>query len=213
MGIVSYIRVSTERQGVSGLGLEAQRQDVARVFGTPEKEFREIESGKVSNRPQLNKAIKFAKENGHTLVVAKLDRLSRSVAFIAQLMDSKVDFKCADMPQLDTFTAHIFAALAQRERESTSRRVKDALAVKSQQLKLEGKRLGCPDITKDGRKLVDIIAENRSKRVYAKPDPEAVKTIKKMKSAGMNMDDISSAAAQIFGRTLSKVTIYSYLKA
>jgi len=212
MGIVSYIRVSTERQGLSGLGLEAQRQDVARVFGAPEKEFREVESGKINNRPQLNKAIKFAKENGHTLVVAKLDRLSRSVAFIAQLMDSKVDFKCADMPQLDTFTAHIFAALAQREREATSRRVKDALAVKKQQLKLEGKRLGCPDITKNGRKLADIIAENRAKRVYARPDPEAIRTIKKMKSAGMNMDDISSAATQLFGRTISKVTIYSYLK-
>ena len=115
MKIVTYTRVSTKRQGQSGLGLEAQEAAIqnyiqehsAEVAG----EFVEVESGKKSNRPQLAKAIALAKRTKSKLVVAKLDRLARNVHFISGLLESKVDFVALDFPEANTFTLHIMAAL------------------------------------------------------------------------------------------------------
>lgn len=199
--IVAYYRVSTQRQGVSGLGLEAQKHDVVRVFGSPVAEYTEVESGKKDDRPELMKAMAHAKEIGATLAIAKLDRLSRKVSFIALLMDTKVPFKCADMPGVDNFTIHILAAVAQRERELTSVRTKSALKV----LKDRGVKLGNPNAAAS-------MLENRKKRVYVKPDPRKIETLRILKDSGQSLTKISEVSEQLFGKKLSRMTIYNYLK-
>lgn len=139
---IAYYRVSTAKQGSSGLGLEAQRQSVHHFVrgGAIRGEYTEVESGKSNTRVALDKAIAHAKETGARLVIAKLDRLSRNVAFIFALRDSGVDFVCADMPDANTLTIGIFAAMAQHERELISQRTKAALQAKKQQ----GYVLGTP---------------------------------------------------------------------
>jgi DNA invertase Pin-like site-specific DNA recombinase len=129
---VSYLRVSTARQGASGLGLEAQRATVA-AYVAPDsilREFVEVESGKRADRPQLAAAIAFARMTGARLVIAKLDRLARNVAFVANLMDSGVDFVACDMPEANRLTVHIMAAMAEAEARAISERTKAALAAK-----------------------------------------------------------------------------------
>ena len=140
---VAYLRVSTERQGRSGLGLDAQRQAIADFCGghPPVAEFVEIESGKRDERPQLTKALHRAKVTGAKLLIAKLDRLSRNVGFIAALQDSGVKFVCADMPEANELTVHLFAAIAQHERKTISQRTKVALAA----AKRRGQKLGNPN--------------------------------------------------------------------
>lgn len=131
---VAYYRVSTQEQGRSGLGLEAQRQAVVRLIKTNGNrivaEFTEIESGRKNNRPELEKAVQFARDNDATLVIAKLDRLSRDSYFTNQLMHEGLKFVCADMPQANNFTIRIMAALAEYERELIVGRIKGALDAK-----------------------------------------------------------------------------------
>ena len=131
---VAYYRVSTKKQGKSGLGLDAQRNTVSKFIKRNGDriiaEFTEVESGKNDERTELSKAIETAKENDATLVIAKLDRLSRNVSFISQLMDEKVKFVCCDMPEANELTIHIFAAMAQFERKRISERIKEALDAK-----------------------------------------------------------------------------------
>jgi DNA invertase Pin-like site-specific DNA recombinase len=138
-----YYRVSTQKQGTSGLGLDAQRAAVrAFIADTAQlgNEFVEIESGKQNRRPQLLAAIAEARRVGATLLIAKLDRLSRNAGFIFALRDSGVDFVCCDMPDANTLTVGLFAVIAQHERETISKRTKDALAAK----KVRGAQLGSP---------------------------------------------------------------------
>jgi DNA invertase Pin-like site-specific DNA recombinase len=139
---VAYYRVSTARQGKSGLGLEAQRKAVTEHLdgGSWElvAEFTEVESGKRNDRPELGKALELCRKRKATLVIAKLDRLARNVAFIANLMESRVDFVAVDMPQANRLTVHILAAVAEHEREMISARTKAALA----SAKARGKPLG-----------------------------------------------------------------------
>lgn len=144
---VTYFRVSTDRQQQSGLGLEAQAATVARyvesVGGEVVASFTETESGKkATNRPELVAALKVAKKEKATLVIATLDRLSRSVCFIAGLLESKVPFVCADQPNAQAFQLHIFAAMACEERRRIGERTKAALAAK----KAQGVKLGSPTI-------------------------------------------------------------------
>ncbi|MES2389292.1 MAG: recombinase family protein [Bacteroidota bacterium] len=132
---VAYYRVSTARQGASGLGLEAQRAAVhafLKSSAVPGAEFTETESGSSNSRPKLAEAIAFARRHKAVLIIAKLDRLSRNAGFILTLRDSGVDFACADMPQANTLTIGIFAALAQHERELISARTKAALTAKKE---------------------------------------------------------------------------------
>ena len=128
---VAYYRVSTKAQGVSGLGLEAQREAVASyiraVDGTLVAEFEDVESGKTADRPGLLAALDRCKQSKAMLVIAKLDRLSRNVSFISKLLDSGVEFIAADMPSANRLTIHIVAAIAEYEREQISARVKGAL--------------------------------------------------------------------------------------
>jgi DNA invertase Pin-like site-specific DNA recombinase len=142
---VAYERVSTARQGSSGLGLEAQRRSIE-AFATSRRadlieRFTEVESGRNPNRPELAKALHLAKVTGSTLIIAKLDRLSRNAAFLLTLRDSGVRFLAVDMPQANDLTVGIMALVAQAEREAISRRTKEALAV----AKARGVRLGNPN--------------------------------------------------------------------
>jgi DNA invertase Pin-like site-specific DNA recombinase len=143
---VSYLRVSTDRQGKSGLGLEAQRQAVADYLNGGNwdhlREFVEVESGKQDDRPKLREALAYAKVTGATLVIAKLDRLSRNLAFIATLQDSGARFVAADMPEANETMIQFMAVIAQHERKLISARTKAALAA----AKARGKKLGTPNL-------------------------------------------------------------------
>lgn len=141
---VAYYRVSTAKQGRSGLGLEAQREAVrAFLNGGRWKlagEFVEVESGKRNDRPELAKALNLTKAMGAKLVVAKMDRLSRNAAFLLTLRDSGVPFVAADMPEANALTVGILAVVAQEEREAISRRTREALAA----ARKRGVKLGNP---------------------------------------------------------------------
>lgn len=142
MKYVAYYRVSTKRQN---LGLEAQKNTVLNyinsIGGELINSYNEKESGKCDNRIELIKAIDFCKINNATLVIAKLDRLSRNVSFIFALKDANIKFYCCDIPELNTLTLGIFATIAQSERETISSRTKAALQAK----KAKGIRLGAPN--------------------------------------------------------------------
>lgn len=143
MDYIAYYRVSTDKQGRSGLGLEAQKNAVEFYVagrGTILQEFTEIESGKRSDRPQLAQALALCRQRKARLIIAKLDRLARNVHFISGLMESGVEFTACDMPEANRLTLHIIAAVAEHEREMISKRVKEALAV----AKSRGTKLGNP---------------------------------------------------------------------
>jgi DNA invertase Pin-like site-specific DNA recombinase len=133
---VTYYRVSTVRQGLSGLGLDAQRQTVTQYLSgstrTVLNEFVEVETGKGANaldrRPQLRAALELCKKSGATLLIAKLDRLARNVHFVSGLMESKVKFVACDLPEANQLTIHIMAAFAEHEARRISERTRDALA-------------------------------------------------------------------------------------
>lgn len=141
---IGYVRVSTDKQGRSGLGLEAQRQAIESYLNGGDWQlldtFVEVESGSKSDRPQLRAALEACRRTGARLIIAKLDRLSRNLAFIANLMEAGVGFVAADMPHANEFTVHVLAAVAQHERKMISQRTKEALRV----AKARGVKLGNP---------------------------------------------------------------------
>jgi DNA invertase Pin-like site-specific DNA recombinase len=159
---VLYRRVSTNRQGVSGLGLESQDETVRRYVsnqkGTVVGEFVEVESGKNNDRPQLMLALTECHRLKATLVVAKLDRLSRNAEFLLRLQNGNVDFVCCDCPNVDRFTVGILALVAQRERELISERTRSAL----QMAKKRGVRLGT---TNPKRQVKLMVAGYRRQKV------------------------------------------------
>ena len=166
---ISYLRVSTDGQGIRGLGMEAQRSSVSgyinRQAGELVKEFVEVESGKRADRPQLRAALAACDRLGARLVIAKLDRLSRSVSFISNLMEARADFVVVDMPDANRLTIHVMAAFAEHEREAISRRTKDALAA----AKRRGVVLGTPrnftrEAAERGRLLGLGVRQDRSRR-------------------------------------------------
>jgi DNA invertase Pin-like site-specific DNA recombinase len=144
----TYFRVSTENQGKSGLGLQAQQEAVQRFMKADDAmvaEFTEVESGKRhQNRPQLAAALDYCRRRNGILLIATLDRLARNVHFISGLMETGIPFLAADRPTASPFEIHIFAAMAEEERRKISQRVKAALAVKRVQLAKEGRKLGNP---------------------------------------------------------------------
>ena len=150
---VAYYRVSTARQGRSGLGLEAQRKAVTDFLNggswNLRAEFVDVESGKADDRPELEQALATCELSGATLVVAKLDRLSRNLAFLAKLQESGARFVAADMPEANELTIHIMAAVAQAERKAISARTKEALiAAKARGVRLGGDRGNLEDLRK-----------------------------------------------------------------
>lgn len=144
--VVAYYRVSTQKQGRSGLGLEAQREAVRRYMSEHQSEllaeFEEVETGKGSNalekRPGLREAVALAKKKRATLLIAKLDRLARNVHFVSGLMETGVQFRCCDFPTADRTMLHFYAAMAEHEGHRISQRIREALAAK----KAAGKPVG-----------------------------------------------------------------------
>lgn len=141
---VAYYRVSTTKQGINGLGMDAQRDAVARYLNGGDwkliAEFAEVESGKRNDRQEMEKAIALCRKEGATLLIAKLDRLARNAAFLLNLRDSGVDFIAVDMPHADKFTVGIMALVAEKERDMISQRTRDGLAA----ARRRGTKLGNP---------------------------------------------------------------------
>jgi DNA invertase Pin-like site-specific DNA recombinase len=184
---VAYYRVSTDRQGLSGLGLEAQRSSVAQHINGGElvAEFTEVESGRKSDRPQLLAALAAAKRAKAVLVIAKLDRLARNVHFISGLLESGVPFVCADMPEADRTWLQMSAVFAEWEARKISERTKSAL----QAAKARGVRLGSPDPAKGSAAGIKRI-QARSEAFAARINP----IINNIKSQGItSLRDIAQA--------------------
>src|SRR6201993_719845 len=165
---ISYLRVSTQRQGKSGLGLEAQRNAVTEYLNGGQwslvKEYVEIESRKRSDRPKLAEAIQACRAYGAKLVIAKLDRLSRDAHFLLGLEKAGVDFVAADMPNANRLTVGIMAMVAEEERRMISKRTKDALqAAKRRGVKLGGDRGVAPTV-KIRKLAVEVLRERAAAR-------------------------------------------------
>lgn len=161
---VAYYRVSTDRQGRSGLGLEAQKAAVEALLKRSgsllRAEFTEVQSGKDDDRPQLNEALRLCRLTNSTLVIAKLDRLSRNVAFLATLQQSGTKFIACDLPEANELVVHILAAVAQAERKAISERTIAALAA----ARVRGIRLGNPRLKPGTRASAAIATQARSRR-------------------------------------------------
>jgi DNA invertase Pin-like site-specific DNA recombinase len=195
-GIVGYLRVSTKGQGDSGLGLEAQRAAVegyarhnsARVL----QWYTEVESGKLVDRPELARALAHTRRSKATLVVGKLDRLGRNVAFLSALMDSDVPFVACDNPHANRLTLHILAAVAEAEAKAISDRTKAALAA----YKVRGGLLGaqnpkCPSLSPEasakGRKRSAAVRRKRALEAYA----DLVPVIEELRADGQSLAAIA----------------------
>ena len=191
---IAYYRVSTSRQGASSLGLEAQREAVRRFIGERGQllaEFTEIESGRRhKNRPQLMAALDEVRKRRAVLVIAKLDRLARNVAFIANLMESSADFVAVDMPEANRLTLHMLAAVAEHERKAISTRTKDALAA----AKERGTRLG------NTRPLEALERANAAKN-YPKPAPEVQRLMGQFQAQGKGLREIARELNRLAIRT------------
>lgn len=152
---VAYYRVSTDRQGRSGLGLDAQREAVHNFLGqrphTLIAEMVEVESGRNADRPQLAEAFTLCRLHRATLIIAKLDRLARSVAFVSNILESGVDFVAADFPEANRLTIHILSAVAEHEARMISERTKAALsAARARGITLGGDRGNLPSVAVKG---------------------------------------------------------------
>jgi DNA invertase Pin-like site-specific DNA recombinase len=177
---IAYYRVSTDQQGKSGLGLEAQ-QEAVRLFAEREAyqvtaHYTEIESGKKNKRPQLLAALDQCRKKKAILIIAKLDRLGRNVAFIANLMESRVQFKAVDNPHADELMIHLLAAFAQHERKQISARTKDALQAairRGVQLGKHGKDV----LSQQNSEAADEFAE-RMRPVIAEVKQQGMTTIR-----------------------------------
>ena len=188
---VAYYRVSTTKQGQSGLGLEAQQSSVEAFTGGGEvlATFTEVETGTSKReRPELTKAIRQAKRTGATLVVAKLDRLARSVSFVSSLLESGVDFIAADNPSANKLTIHILSAVAEAEAEAISSRTKSALAA----AKARGRQLGTPsNLTaadkQRGRVLGAAAMKQKAKQAYS----HIVDSMQALRAAGASLQAIA----------------------
>jgi len=178
---VAYYRVSTQRQKESGLGLEAQNKAVyyyAKATSLRiEKEFTEAESGKNAKRPQLRKALQYCRKHNALLVIAKLDRLARNVAFISALMDSEIDFVAVDNPHANRFIKHVTAAWAEHERIEISIRTKAALAAAKQR----GVKLGknAAKLAEENKRLSEEFAQ-RMAPIIAQLRHEGITSVRKI---------------------------------
>ena len=165
---VAYLRVSTQKQGFSGLGLESQREIIQNYLYdiTPISEFIEVESGRKNNRPKLKEALDLCRKTGATLIVAKLDRLARNVSFLSNLLENDVEIVFCDFPQANKMVLHILAAISQYEAELIATRTKQALAAK----KVRGFKLGNPEHLLDKHEEA-IANSNKTNREKAKRNP------------------------------------------
>ena len=185
---VSYLRVSTVRQGVSGLGLEAQRSAVTAYLNGGQwnlvKEIVEVESGKRNDRPALTEALALCKRRRATLVIAKLDRLARNLHFISGLMESGVDFIAVDMPEANPTMVRMMAVFAQHEAEAISSRTKAALAA----AKARGTQLGGRRVSRERFAEIGVAARATSVTVRsakaASSRSDVIPVIEEIRTAG-----------------------------
>ncbi len=189
---IAYFRVSRKEQGISGLGLAAQKNTVLNYIqsqsGTLVNEYTEVETGtKKKERVEIQKAIHDAKEHNAILIIAKLDRLARNVTFVSSLMDSGIQFIACDMPSANNFTIHIFAAMAEAEAQLNAIRTKQAL----QELRKKGVILGKPEnLTNEARaKGVRVIKENA---IRNDRNRQALTVIVNCKEKGMSYRQIAN---------------------
>jgi DNA invertase Pin-like site-specific DNA recombinase len=205
---IAYYRVSTDRQGNSGLGLDAQRTAVLSHIGTGKLhgEYTEIESGKKhTNRPQLLAALAQCRSQRATLAIAKLDRLGRNVAFISALMESGADFVCCDNPHANKFMLHMLAAFAEWEREQISLRTKEAL----QQVKAELAQKGTRVSSTSGRAFSKLgnprpheaLEKARAVHHSRRPAPEVLNIMRSLQGQGMSYRAIARELNRLNIRT------------
>ncbi len=206
---VAYYRVSTNKQGISGLGLEAQQKAVQDFCakGVIVQEFIEVESGKKAKRPELLKALQLCKEKNYTLIIAKLDRLARNVLFTATLMESKVKFKAVDMPEADTFTIHIIAAVAEREALNASVRTKAAIKARIARGEKHGER---KTAKKGSLKARQIARMGGKAREYPEPPLTTLELIKMYSSNGFTVRQISEKLSEL-EISVSKSTVSKWM--
>ncbi|MFN0291334.1 recombinase family protein [Pedobacter helvus] len=190
MNYIAYYRVSTQKQGQSGLGLNSQKTIVKNYLKEiePLHELTDVESGtrKGNNREALLEAIKLSKRYNATLVIAKLDRLARNVKFITTLMESGIEFVACDMPTANKFTIHIFAALAEQEAEMISQRTKLALG----ELKRQGVKLGKPE-NLNCEAIAKGLIKRQENALNDENNRKATLLIKSMKNEGKSFYEIT----------------------
>ena len=190
---VAYYRVSTDRQGRSGLGLEAQQEAVRSYLDGGSwqlvEEVVEVESGKRNDRPKLAEALKLCRLHGATLIIAKLDRLARNVAFVSNLMESGVDFVAVDFPQANRLTVHILAAVAEHEAAMISQRTRAALAAaKARGKKLGGDRGNIAAIGGLGNRASAIVRKQRSDKRAG----DLVPVIRSIQAGGASLRQVAT---------------------
>lgn len=214
---VAYLRVSTQKQGYSGLGLEAQREIIQKYLcnKTPVAEYIEVESGRKKNRPKLKEALTLCRKDGARLIVAKLDRLARSVSFLSNLLESDVDIVFCDFPQANKMMLHILSAISQYEAELIATRTKSALQAK----KARGFKLGNPEhlMEKHEQAIQNSIRTCKDKADNNPNNKRAVamlRTLVKEKYTLQGIADILNREGFVTsqGYSFSKSTVYKLIK-
>lgn len=193
---VAYYRVSTDRQGRSGLGLEGQRIAVEahcqRTGVTIAREFVEVESGRHDDRPKLAEALAFARRAKAVLLVAKLDRLSRSVRFIATVLDSGVEFAAADVPDANRLLLHVLAAVAENEAKAISDRTRSALqAAKVRGVPLGTHRPGARTLTADDRRKGQALGSRANRTLAVEAYRDLIPYVEKLRAQGLSLRAIA----------------------
>ena len=188
---VSYLRQSTKKQSLSNLGIEAQREIIQKHLGQiqPIAEFVETESGKKTDRPKLAEALELCRKTKSTLIVAKLDRLSRNVAFTSKLLESDVEIKFCDFPEANRLVLHIIASIAEYEAGLISTRTKQALKAK----KARGVRLGKPEnlVNNLGKAISNSNLTNRQKALDNDNNRRAIAMLKVMATQDLSLSEMA----------------------
>ena len=188
---VSYLRQSTKKQSLSNLGIEAQREIIQKYLGQiqPIAEFVETESGKKTDRPKLAEALELCRKTKSTLIVAKLDRLSRNVAFTSKLLESDVEIKFCDFPEANRLVLHIIASIAEYEAGLISTRTKQALKAK----KARGVRLGKPEnlVNNLGKAISNSTLTNRQKALENDNNRRAIAMLKVMATQDLSLSEMA----------------------
>lgn len=214
---VAYLRVSTQKQGYSGLGIEAQREIIQKYLHdkTPIAEYVEIESGRKKDRPKLKEALSLCRKDGATLIVAKLDRLARSVSFLSNLLESDVEIVFCDFPQANKMVLHIISAISQYEAELIAARTKASLQAK----KSRGYKLGNPEHLMDKHKQA-IRNSIRSCKEKADNNPNNKRAVAMLRTLIKEEYTLKSMADTLNkegfvtsqGCSFSKSTVYKLIK-
>jgi len=189
---IAYLRQSTKKQQVSGLGVEAQREIILNHVkgGNIIHEYVETESGKRSDRPKLQEALRMCRKTGSVLVVAKLDRLSRNVAFTSKLLESDVEIVFCDFPQANRLILHIISSIAEYEANLISMRTKQSLEAK----KARGMKLGKPEnlMSVHSQAIANSVATNKAKAQANTNNMRAIALLRSLVNEGKSLSEMAS---------------------